>query len=325
MYFYILVVQFKNATRLSRLEGCSVKGTTIKVYVRLLSKRSPIILGETKQMLDWTGFSTTLNDPQFIKVPIWNNNKITGHLSLSYTFSKTSNIENFKNDFLEKHMNKIIEIEDSPGKQSHESLKIPVAVETINKVKNEDNSKTMLLNQKEDEMYPKKDITRNQSPYGKWSKRKMTTTTKEKQIQTNYISTFHTEDQIYLYNKMYPERDECIIENQLLLKEWPKKEIIKITKGVQTNFDVRQFNKSIQTHIKTSNVATQVVSEELLEDSSDKTICCDVQNIFRCTHEYTFNIEKKYDSTFNYVTYQFPECITNNTGKGKTIIIKYLT
>lgn len=267
-------------------------------------------------MLDWTGFSTTLNVPQFIKVPIWNNNKITGHLSLSYTFSKTSTIENYKNDFSEKQMNKIIEIEDSPAKQQRESPKIPMTVASINKIKNEDDSKTMLLNQKEDEMYPKKDITRNQSSYNKWSNRKMTT--KEKQIQTNHVSAFHAEDQIYLYNKMYPERDECIVENQLLLKEWSKTEPIKITKGVQTNFDVRQFNKSIQTHIKTSNVAIQVVSEELLEDPSDNPICCDVQNIFRCTHEYTFNIEKKYDSTFNYVTYQFPECITNNTGKGKT-------
>lgn len=272
-------------------------------------------------MLDWTGFSTTLNVPQFVKVPIWNNNKITGHLSLSYTFSKTSTIENYKNDFSETHINKIIEIEDSFEKQQYESPKIPMVAATINKIKNEDDSKTMLLNQK-DEIYPRKDITRNESLDGKWPKKKITKTTNEKEIQTNYITAYHKEDQIYLYNKMYPERDECIIENQLLLNELSKKkEPIKITKGVQTNFNVYQFNKSIQTHIKTSNVAIQVDNEELLEGPSDKTICCDVQNIFRCTHEYTFNIEKKYDSTFNYVTYQFPECITNNIGKGKTVII----
>ena len=76
------------------------------MYVRLLSERSPIVLGETKQMLDWTGFSTTFNVPRFIKVPIWNNDKITGHLSLSYEFSRTHIVQKYENNFSEQCLEK---------------------------------------------------------------------------------------------------------------------------------------------------------------------------------------------------------------------------
>lgn len=252
----------------SHLEGCTAKGITIKAYIRLLSERSPIILGETKQMLDWTGFSTTFDEPRYIRVPIWNNDRITGHLSLSYTFSKTLTIQH-ENNFSENHVENALEIE-VPQKLHSES-------------NNNFESIPKIINKNED------------------------------LIDT---TSYQKEDQIYLHNQLYPENNKDIIESQLLLNDWPKRNTSK-EKGIQTNFEVRQFNKSVQTQVKNVNVAVQVDSDEL-EDPLDKTVCCDVQNIFRCTHEFTFNIEKKYNSTFNYVTYQFPECITNTTGKGKT-------
>lgn len=272
LYFNILVVKFKNATLSSHLEGCSTKGITIKVFVRLLSERSPIVLGETKQMLDWTGFSTTFDIPRHMKIPIWNNNKITGHLSLSYEFSKTPTIQQQDDNFSEMHIENTIEREVSQKLQCESINNYELNPDII--IKNEDHI----------------DIT-----------------------------SYQKEDQMYLYNRLYPENNKEIVSSQLLLNEWPKMNSSK-EKGIQTNFEVRQFNKSMQTQVKNASVAVQVDSDEL-EDPLDKTVCCDVQNIFRCTHEFTFNIEKKCNSPFNYVTYQFPECVTNTTGKGKTEIV----
>jgi len=258
------------------LEGSTVKGVTIKVYVRLLSERCPIVLGETKQMLDWTGFSTTFGVPRFIKVPIWNNDKITGHLSLSYGFSKTPIVQKNENNFSENQEENIIDnIENKI--QQNELIEISNPVDVINKKKLEDYKDTIL---------------------------------------------YQTKDQIYMYNRLYPESIENNFDNQLLLNEFPKMKSTKATKEkeIQTNFEVRQLNKPVQTQIKTFNVAIQVSSDEL-EDPMDKSDYCDVHNIFRCTHEFTFNIEKKCDSKFNYVTYQFPECVTNSIGKGITVIV----
>lgn len=277
--FYIflnlfLVVKFKNTIQSSRLEGCTVKGIIIKAYVRLLSTRSPIILGETKQMLDWPGLSTTFGVSKYIKVPIWNNDKIVGHLSLSYEFSKTPVVQKHEENFTEKHIEyNIIEKENHEEQQCEPS----------------NSSKPVVT------------ITKNE--------------------ETNYNDTvsYQMKNQAYLYSRLYPETNDKIIENQFILDDWPKIELRKMTKNkeIQTNFYVRQLNKSVQTLIKTINVAVQVESDEL-DDFPDKTISYDVQNIFRCTHEFTFNFEKKCNSIFNYITYQFPECVTNNTGKGKT-------
>ncbi|XP_060842895.1 uncharacterized protein LOC132923094 isoform X1 [Rhopalosiphum padi] len=264
------VVKFKNVTQSSRLEGSTVKGVTIKVYVRLLSERCPIVLGETKQMLDWTGFSTTFNVPRFIKVPLWNNDKITGHLSLSYEFSRTPTIQKYENSFSENQEENIIDnIEHKT--QQNKLIEISNPVGTTNKKNVEDYKDTIL---------------------------------------------YQTKDQMYMYNRLYPESIENNFENELPLNEFSKIESTKVTKEkeIQTNFEVRQLNKSVQTQIKTFNVAIQVNSDEL-EDPLDKLDNCDIHNIFRCTHEFTFNIEKKCDSRFNYVTYQFPECVTNNIGK----------
>lgn len=240
--------------------------------MRLLSERSPIVLGETKQMFDWIGFSSKFDVPQYMRIPIWNNNKITGHLSLSYEFSKKPTNQSHDDIFSEMHIENTIEIEVPQKLQS----------ESINNYESNPN----IIRKNEDHI----DNT-----------------------------SYQKEDQIYLYNRLYPENSKEIINSQLLLNEWPKINSSK-EKGIQTNFEVRQFNKSVQTQVKSVSVAVQVDSDEL-EDPLDKTICCDVQNIFRCTHEFTFNIEKKCNSTFNYVTYQFPECVTNTTGKGKSGIV----
>jgi len=256
------------------LEGCTAKGVTIKAYVRLLSERCPIVLGETKQMLDWAGFSTTFNVPRFIKVPIWNNDKITGHLSLSYEFSRTPTVQKYENNFSEKQdENTIDNIEDHKNQQC-EGFEISDPVAAKNKNNLEDYKDTI---------------------------------------------SYQTKDQMYMHNRLYPESIGDNVESKLPLNELPKIESTKATKEkeMQTNFEVRQLNKFVQTQIKTFNVAIQTSSDEL-EDPLDKSNYCDVQNIFRCTHEFTFNIEKKCDSTFNYVTYQFPECVTNNIGKGIT-------
>lgn len=318
-YFLILVVQFKNATNSSLLDGCTAKGITIKVYVRLLSQRFPIVLGETKQMLDWAGFSTILNVPRCVKIPMWSNDKITGHLSLSYEFSKMPSVQNYKDNFSEIiDVNDLIEINDSPKNQLPECSKISVSFDTRDKIKTAD-YKTIPLNQIDDnlstndKMYPRKNTT-NQQSYVEWSKRKLNKVAKEN-IEPNCTTVYQRDNRRHLYDKMYPEKDIDIVESQFN-KEWARTEPTKATKEVQTNFEVRQFNKSVQTHVKTSNIAIQVDSNELLEDPLVNTDFCDVQNIFRCTHEFTFNIEKKCNSSFNYVTYQFPECVTNNTGKG---------
>lgn len=299
------------------MDGCTAKGITIKVYVRFLSQRSPMLLGETKQMLDWAGFSTILNVPRCVKIPMWNNDKITGHLSLSYEFSNTPSVKNNKDNFSEIHVDDIIEINDSPEKQLQEFSEMSVPLNTEIKNKPED-YKTIPSNHMEDDsctndrMYPRKNIATNAD----WSKRKPNNVAKENK-EPNCITTLQREDHRYLYDKMYPEKDVDIVGSQLSLNEkWTRKEATKGTKEVQTNFEVRQFNKTVQTHLKTANIAIQVDSDELLEDPLDNTNCCDVLNIFRCTHEYTFNIEKKCNSNFNYVTYQFPECVSNNTGKG---------
>jgi len=258
------------------LEGSTAKGVTIKVYVRLLSERYPIVLGETKQMLDWTGFSTTFNVPRFIKVPIWNNDKITGHLSLSYEFSRTPTVQKYENNFSEKREEILMDnsIENHKNQQC-KPIEISNPIATINKKKLEDYKDTI---------------------------------------------SYQTKDQIYMYNRLYPENIDDNLGSQPMLNELPKIVSTKAIKDkeIQTNFEVRQLNKSVQTQIKTFNVAIQVSSDEL-EDPLDKSNHYDVQNIFRCTHEFTLNIEKRCDSTFNYVTYQFPECVTNNIGKGKLL------
>ncbi|VVC24581.1 Hypothetical protein CINCED_3A007405 [Cinara cedri] len=261
------VVKFTNCTLSSRLEGSTVKGVTIKAYVRLLSERNPIVLGETKEMLDWTGFSTTLDVSRYIKVPIWNNNKITGHLSLSYKFSKTFTLQKHEDNFSEKLVENIIEIEDSEKEQC-KPIDIHKSVHTINKKKNED------------------------------------------------LTSYQMKDQHCFYNQLYPENNKEMSESQLFIDEWSKNKLKIETKdqGIQTNLKDRSFNKSVQTLIKTFNIAIQVNTDEL-EDPLDKVISYDIQNIFRCTHEFTFYIKKKFNSTFNYVTYQFPECVTNNMGK----------
>lgn len=312
-------------TQSSCLEGYTAKGITIKAYVRLLSKRSPIILGETKQMLEWTGFSTTFDVTKFIKVPLWNNNKITGHVSLSYTFSKTPKIQNYKNNFSEKNVENIIEIEDySPIEDKQQPLEfssIPMSIST-NKDKNELFMNRILCQSEGQNHFcntinSQKGIDRNYLSFNKLSEIESIRSTKEKEIQTNCIASCQKEDQMYLFNKIYPERDKNFVE----FNAYSLKKSVKETKEIQTDFKIRQFNKSAQTQFRTHNVAIQVVSDELLEDPMNKSICYDVQNIFRCTHEFTLNIEKKCNSTFNYVTYQFPECVTNNIGKSKIIII----
>jgi len=265
----ILVVKFKDATLSSRLEGHTVKGITVKAYVRLLSSRNPVLLGETKQMLDWTGFSTAFDVSRYIKVPILNNNKITGHLSLSYEFSKTPTVNKYKNIFFDDHVENITDIQIPEKLQSESTNDFKSIVNNVKKNKGN-----------------YKDITSCQM-----------------------------EDQVYLYNRLYPEINKDVTRNQPLLEECPKTKLTK-EKEIQTNFKVRQFDKSVQTLVRNCNVAVQVHSDEL-EDPLDKTICYDVQNIFRCTHEFTFNIEKKCTSTFDYVTYQFPECVTDTLGKGK--------
>jgi len=260
------------------LEGSTVKGVTIKVYVRLLSERCPIVLGETKQMLDWTGFSTTLNVPRFIKVPIWNNDKITGHLSLSYEFSRTPIVQKYENNFSEKQ------------------------------------EENLMINNIEDHTNQQYQLIENSNPVSTINKKKL----------GDYKDTisYQTKDQIYMHNKLHPESFEDNYTSKLTLNESSKVVSTKATKEkeIQTNFEVHQLNKSAQTQIKTINVAIQVNSDEL-EDPMDKSNIYDVQNIFRCTHEFTLNIEKKCDSTFNYVTYQFPECVTNNIGKGMTLLL----
>lgn len=254
------------------MEGSSVKFTTIKACVRLLSERIPIVLGETKQMLDWSGFSNTLNVTRCIKVPIWSNDKITGHMSLSYEFSKTPTIQKYEETFSEKHVEHIIKIDDLENKQIESNI-----------------SKSVTIAQQNEE-------------------------------DCGDGNVYQTNDETDLYSKLYPEK--YVIGSQQFSNMWLKKEPIKATKekGIQTSLDIRTFNKSIQTSIRTFNVGVQVDEDEL-EDPLDKTICCDVLNIFRCTHEFTFYVEKKCDSTFNYLTYKFPECVTNNLGKGKILIV----
>lgn len=227
-------------------------------------------------MLDWIGFSTTLGVSRYVKVPIWINGKITGCLSLSYAFSKTSIIQNYEDNFSEKCIDIAYNINEKekefPKEQQCESTSIPKS--------------TVAITKKEESNY-------NTSPY-------------------------QMKNETYFYSRLYPERDhfDDIFECKLFMVDKPYKDLKKITKEkeVQTN-DFCKHNKSVQTIIKTFNVAVQVDSDEL-DDPLDKTICCDIQNIFRCTHEFTFNIEKSCNSIFNYVTYQFPECVTNNIGKG---------
>lgn len=268
-------MKFKNTALSSHLEGCTAKGVTIKAYVRLLSERNPVILGETKQMLDWTGFSTTLGVSRYIKVPIWLNNKITGHLCLSYGFYRTPIVQKCENNF---DVENAIQTEDAEQEQCKPD-NIPKSVATMTNRVQEDCDDI--------NMYPLKDR--------------------------------------YVFNRLYSESIKDI-ESQLFLDELPKKEIVQKTtkeKEIQTNFEVRKLDKSVQTFVKTFNVGIQVNDDEL-ENPLDKTIDYDIQNIFRCTHEFTFNIKKECNSNFNYVTYQFPECVTNSTGKGKNTILWYI-
>lgn len=275
-------MKFKSSTQSSRLDGCSIKGITIKAFVRHLSKCTPIILGETKQMLDWTGLSTTFDIPQYIKVPIWNNNKITGHLSLSYEFSKIFKDKKCEDRFPEKPVENISETEDNE-KQQCQHTNITKSVHTSIKKRNEEDC--------------------------------------------NGTISCQIKEQIFLNNRLYPDKSDDTVGNKILVNEesvskWPSEESTRTTKEkeIQTNFEGRSFNKSVQTLIRSCNVASQVYSDEL-EEPKDKTINYDVQNIFRCTHEFTCNIEKNCTSTFDYVTYQFPESMTSNTGKGKNNII----
>lgn len=255
------------------MEGCTAKSITIKSYVRLLSQRSPIVLGETNPMFFWTGFSINTSILQHIKVPVWNNGRITGHVSLSYAFSSTPVVQEHEDNLTEKQIENVIEIKEPENEQLRPS-KLMMSVATETEKNDEDYENT----------YPLLNI-----------------------------------------NNIYSKNSNNIARSHKCFDEWPKKESTISTKEkeVQTYFKVHQFNKSIQTQVKTINVSVQVDSDEL-EDPLNKSICLDVQNIFRCTHEFTFNIEKKCNSTFDYITYQFPECVTNNTGKGKTIIVCYL-
>lgn len=268
------------------MEGGTVNGITIRSYVRPLSERSSIVLGETKQMLDWTGFSTNFDDLRFIKVPIWNNNKIIGHLSLSYAFSNTPVVQKYE------------DLKHFPEKQQCEFTTDNISKSVVSEIKK---------NAKDFEDFEDKTLyqAKDQIYNGFYPS----------QINENII-----ESQLFLDEQPNKEPTKAMKEkrNQLFLDERPIKEPTKalIEKETQTNFKVHQFNKSVQTLVKMFNVAIQVDSDEL-EDPLDKTVCCDVQNIFRCTHEFTYHIEKKCNSTFNYVTYQFPECVTTNTGKGK--------
>lgn len=273
LFSITLVVKFKNTTQSSHLEGCSAKGITIKAYIRLLSERNLIVLGETKQMLDWTGFSATCDVSRYIKVPIWNNDKISGHLSLSYKFSKTPKVHEYENVFSEKRVEDIIVIEDDEKLQSKH--------ENISKL----------------------------------------SSTKIKKNEEDYkcTSSCQMKNNVFLCDKLYPESNKNTIGDELVINEGSKKTSTK-EKEIQTHFEICQLNKSVQTLTNSCNVAIQVDSDEL-EDPLDQKISYDVQNIFRCTHEFTFNIEKKCNSTFNYVTYQFPESVTNNSGKGKSITI----
>lgn len=257
--------------------------------------RSPILLGETKPMLDWNGFSTDFNDFRFIKVPIWNNDKIIGHLSLSYAFSNSPIFQKYEDNFPSRNVENVINIEFSEKQQCElTTANISKSVNTVKKNTEDFEDNTM---------YQTKDQIYNRFHPSHFN---------ENIIKSNLFldEQLPNEEQMKVMNEK---------ETQLFLDEWPNKESTKATKEkeTQTNFKVRQFNKSIQTLVKMFNVAVQVNSDEL-EDPLDKTICCDVQNIFRCTHEFTFHIEKKCNSTFNYVTYQFPECVTTNTGKGKS-------
>lgn len=267
-------MKFKSCTLSSCLDGSTTKGITIKAYVRLLSERNLIVLGETKQMLDWTEFSMTFDIPRYIKVPIWNNNKINGHLSLSYEFSKTCTLQKYDDNFSKKHVENVIDIKD-PEIHQYKPINIYEPGDTKNIKKNEDDC------------------------------------------------SFKLKNHDCFYKQLYRENDKEIVGSQLFIDECSKKQKLTKEQEIQTNLKVRYFNKSVQTLIKTFNIAVQVDTDEL-EDPLDKTISYDIQNIFRCTHEFTFHIKKKFDSTFNYVTYKFPECITNNTGKGETLIINIL-
>ncbi|XP_050433699.1 uncharacterized protein LOC126841332 [Adelges cooleyi] len=259
------VIKFKKSTLSSRLEGFSAKGITLKAFVRVLSERSPIILGETKSMLDWTDLVTEFGAPRYIKVPIWHNNKITGHISLSYEFSKTPIVQDCQERFTEK-MN------------VQKPQAIPNEFESIEKPVLESHGNN----------------------------------NKEKCISYNDSFTNNP----YLYSRLYPEYDTGFARAQPQLKSFSREELNKGTndKHVQATENIRQLNKSVQTNVKLSNVAVQVDMKEF-ENSFDRNVSCDVQNIFRCTHELTLYIEKKIDSPFNYVTYQFPESVTDNTGK----------
>lgn len=294
------------------MKGFTAQGVTIKAYVRPLSERSPVVLGETKQMLDWTGFSRTLDVARCTKVPLWNNDKITGHISLSYTLSITPTIKNNKINLSEKQIENIIEIKDD----EHQQYEFSSTSITNDKKENEDFfNRTSCWNENQkyfyNKMYPQVGVTKSCLPFEKLSKLELTIPTKGKEILTKYTAPFQRKDQMYSFNKMYPERDMTNFE----INSCHLKEPIKATKKIQTDYKVYQFNKSTQTQLRTYDVAVQVVTDDLLEDPLEKSICCDIQNIFRCTHEFTLNIEKKCSSTFNYVTYNFPECVTNNIGK----------
>lgn len=275
------------------MEGGTVNGITIRVNVRHLSERSLIVLGETKQMLDWTGFSTDFDNLRFIKVPIWNNDKIIGHLSLSYAFSKTPVFQKYKDCNPVKNIENIIDIEYSetqPSELNTANISKSVVSATKRNIDFEDKTMYQMKNEMYNRSYPR-------------------------QFNENI-----TENQLFLDEQSNKEPNKALEEKEtlLVLDQQPNKKSAKAKKEkeTQTNFQVRQLNKSIQTLVKTFNVAIQVDSDEL-EDPLDKSTCCDVQNIFRCTHEFTLHIEKKCNSTFNYVTYHFPECVTTNTGKGK--------
>ncbi|XP_050528171.1 MATH and LRR domain-containing protein PFE0570w-like [Daktulosphaira vitifoliae] len=228
-------VDFKESSLSMYFESCSAKRIILRAFVKIHNQKT--LIGETKSMLEWSGFNTICFKTCFIKVPIWLNNKVTGHISLSYEFSKSLTFQNSNenNNFVVKSINL---------KNKHPKLSINDSMTS----------------------YLKKNKSNNQTENLKY----------KPLLADRSASKF------------------CVESNNT---------------NVQTDVEIFKNNK-----VKTSEMGIQVEIDDCC-DILNKTIDYDVQNIFRCTHEITLSIEKKYDSFFNYVNYQFPESITDNMGK----------
>lgn len=216
-------------------DKCLTKKNTLKAFIKINDRN--ILIGETKSMLDWPGFNTICFRNRFIKVPIWLDYKITGHISLSYEISKSATFQE------PKESNYLI-------------------VNSIN-------------------------LTSN-----------------KQQLPQNHHSPTINKSNSQSVNSLPSLEDLC--DEKLSAKSNNYK--------VQTNVGISYANK-----VNTSEMGIQVEIDDFSDALSNKTIDCDVHNIFRCTHEITLCIEKKYDSFFNYVTYQFPESITDSIGNSKQL------